>query len=60
MTKREILNGLPGECDHDGEPTAPGFWELEGSVDEFGRWCWDGEGEVNDLRGNTIYNIKAK
>lgn len=56
----DVLNGLPGYCDCDGEPTAPGLWELTGSVDEFGLWCWDGEGEINDLQGNMIYNVKAK
>lgn len=36
------------------------LWDLEGTVDEHGRWCWNGEGEKpTDERGNTIYNVKA-
>lgn len=36
------------------------LWDLEGTIDENGRWCWNGEGDVTDERGNTIYNVKAR
>jgi hypothetical protein len=36
------------------------LWHLEGTVDADGTWCWDGEGDVYDERGNTIYNVKAR
>lgn len=35
------------------------FADLEGTIDSEGQWCWNGEGNVTDFRGNTIYNIKA-
>lgn len=36
------------------------LWDLNGTVDENGTWCWDGEGDVRDDMGNTIYNVKAR
>lgn len=36
------------------------LWDLEGAIDDNGTWCWNGEGDVSDERGNTIYNVKAR
>ena len=35
------------------------LWDLTGTVDKYGRWCWDGKGDVRDEQQNTIYNVKA-
>jgi hypothetical protein len=35
------------------------LWELSGTVDEYGWWCWEGEGKPTDERANAIYSIKA-
>jgi len=55
----DILNGCRDNVDEDGNCLQPGLWELEGEIDAEGRWCWDGDGDVLDERGNTIYNVKA-
>lgn len=34
-------------------------WDAEGSIDEHGRWQWDGEGDLRDFRLNTIYSLTA-
>ena len=26
------------------------LWELEGAIDEHGRWCWDGQGDVRNFK----------
>lgn len=36
------------------------LWHLVGTVDENGTWCWNGEADVTDQSGNTIWNVKAR
>lgn len=33
--------------------------DLQGTVDDSGRWNWNGEDDVRDSRGNTIQRIVA-
>lgn len=35
------------------------LWDLEGTVCE-GQWSWNGSGSPTDVRGNSIYNLKAR
>lgn len=43
----------------DVEGMVPFSWDLEGTVDERGRWQWDGEGDPRDSRWNTVTRITA-
>lgn len=36
------------------------LWGLEGTIDENGTWCWDGNGDITDDFGCTIYNVKVR
>ena len=36
-----------------------GLWSLTGTIDDDGRWEWDGTGDPSDQRGNKIHNVKA-
>lgn len=46
-------------CDVGDLVTEENLWELNGDVNENGRWEWDGEGNPHDGRGNSYYSIKA-
>lgn len=39
-------------------PNGP-WWDLNGRLDERGRWQWDGEGEPVDWNANSVINIVA-
>ena len=43
----------------DMESILPFSWTLEGTINEAGEWCWDGEGDPKDCRFNTVTRIKA-
>lgn len=47
MDPYDIQNAIPFE------------WDLEGTVNESGEWCWDGEGNPSDWNRNTVLAIKA-
>lgn len=47
-------------CDFSDLVVLEKLWDLNGTIDEHGRWVWDGRGDVRDLLGNTLYNIKAR
>lgn len=36
-----------------------GIYDLTGAVDEEGTWCWDGQGDPTDKRGNSITKLRA-
>ncbi len=44
---------------YDAHNSLPFEWDLEGTVNEHGEWCWDGEGSRNDWNRNSVTNIKA-
>lgn len=44
---------------HDRDNAIPFGWDLEGTVNDAGEWCWDGEGIAHDWNRNTVTAIKA-
>ncbi len=45
-------------CDFNELDCLEQFWNLEGTIEHLA-WVWNGEGNIRDERGNTIYNLKA-
>lgn len=51
----ETYDMEPGDMD----AAIPFDWDLEGSVNEAGEWCWDNGGTPRDWHGNSVRSIKA-